>query len=123
MRRRSSGELEAKVLAALWSGEESASVQQVLDRLQADVAYTTVAKVLDRLVAKGTVTRQPAGRAFLYQPVADESTFVASRIRTLLDRAGDRSAALLGLVQGLDPEDNARLLDLLREAEIRKEGR
>jgi predicted transcriptional regulator len=114
--RRHFGELEARVLATLWAASGPLSVQEVLDRLDGDVVYTTVAKVLDRLHGKGSVTRTMVGRAFAYTAVPTEANFVAAQVRGLLGRAGSRQAALQGLVDGLDPADTDRLALLLQQA-------
>jgi predicted transcriptional regulator len=104
------------VLGVLWSVDRPLEIAEITRHLNDVVAYTTVAKVLDRLHAKGAVTRTLAGRSFRYRPVAEESRFVAEQVRGLLDRSGDRGAVLQGLVDGLEPGDENRLIELLRES-------
>ena len=118
--RREFGELEQRVLAALWVVSEPLTVAQVLDALDGDVVYTTVAKVLDRLHAKGAVLRSRSGRSFSYRPVADEAATAASRIRALLERAGDREAVLHGFADGLQPQEAEQLINYLRAVKKRQ---
>lgn len=115
--RRAAGELEAQVLGVLWAAGNRISVGEILPHLDGDMAYTTVAKVLDRLYAKGQVRRTRSGRSYEYAPVAIESNWVAGQVRRLLGRAGNRAAVLQGFVDGLDPADAKILVDLLQTAQ------
>lgn len=120
--RRGSGELEAQILGVLWAADGELGASEVLERLGGDMAYTTVAKVLDRLHAKGQVTKTRVGRSFRYGPTSAESGWVAGQVQRLLRRAGDRSAVLQGFVDGLDADDTEILAELLSEARA-KDGR
>ena len=96
--RRAAGELEAEILGVLWAAGSELGVGDVLERLGGDMAYTTVAKVLDRLHAKGEVRRARSGRSFRYSPISAESNWVAEQVKGLMGRAGNRSAVLQGFV-------------------------
>lgn len=61
------GRREREVLAVLRE-LGSATVQQVAERLDASLAYTTVMTTLDRLFRKGLLDREKINRAFLYSP-------------------------------------------------------
>ena len=63
--RRPAGELEAEVLAALWSARQPMTPQDVQTALGGHLARTTIATILARLHDKGTVERTRAGRAIL----------------------------------------------------------
>lgn len=115
--RRASGELEAQILGVLWAADSDLGVGDVLERLGGDMAYTTVAKVLDRLHAKDEVRRVRSGRSFRYWPISAESNWVAAQVKGLMDRAGNRSAVLQGFVDGLDAADNDVLAALLEQAQ------
>lgn len=106
------GELESQVLGVLWAADSACTPRDVHDALgsERDLAYTTVMTILVRLWQKGLVNRERAGRAYAYTPVESRDERVASRMRELLAGAGDRSAALAGLVESL-PDDE---LDALR---------
>ena len=101
----------------LWAEHAELGAADILTRLGGDLAYTTVAKVLDRLHAKGQVTRTRAGRSFSYKPVDAESNWVAGQVKRLLGRAGNRSSVLQGFVDGLDSDDTALLAKLLDDAQ------
>ena len=107
--RRGAGELEAEVLAVLQSAGSALTPAQVRERLGDPLAYTTVVTILSRLHTKGVLTRNRAGRAFSYAPVADEPGLAARRMRGVLEAETDREAVLARFVSGLSPADE-RLL-------------
>ena len=92
------GTLEREVMEVVWSGGPSA-VRDVQVRLPRAVAYTTVMTTLDRLYKKGFVTRERAGRAFVYQ---------ASASREQLE-----AAVAAGLLSGLMSNGSGAALPLL----------
>lgn len=101
------------MLAALWASPEPLVPTAVQGALGGGLAYTTVTTILTRLHEKGLVERTRAGRAFAYKPAVEQSTVVADQVRRLLEHSADRAAALQGLVDGLRPEDEALLRELL----------
>lgn len=105
MVRRATGSLEAEVLAALWASEDGATPRQVHDTMGAGLAYTTVMTTMTRLWTKGLVDREPQGRAFRYRPKVTEAELAAQRMRTHLEHAGDREAALSSFVGTLGKKD------------------
>ncbi|MER6036303.1 BlaI/MecI/CopY family transcriptional regulator [Streptomyces sp. NPDC001835] len=113
--RRGQGELEAQVLSALREAGGPATAGWVQERLGGDLAYTTVVTILTRLLAKGAVTRERAGRSFAWTPVSDEADLAARKMRKVLDAGGDRQAVLASFVTGLGPEDGRLLRELLGE--------
>ena len=118
------GELEAAVMECLWSRSAPASVRDVLAELQASrpLAYTTVMTVLDNLHRKGAVTREMAGRAWLYEPSCSREQHTALMLRDVLGAAGDRRTALMHFVSDLDPDDIAGLTAAVQAAERRRDG-
>ncbi|MGW1986912.1 BlaI/MecI/CopY family transcriptional regulator [Streptomyces collinus] len=110
-RRRARGELEAEVLAALWSAGGPVPAAVVQERVPG-AAYTTVLTILTRLCDKGMVTRRREGRSHLYAPVDDQAGHVAAGMHSLLAEGGDRAAVLARFVSDLSPEDE-QLLDQL----------
>ena len=118
------GELEAAVMECLWSRSEPASVRDVLGELQVSrpLAYTTVLTVLDNLHRKGAVTREMAGRAWLYRPAYSREQHTASMLRDVLGAGGNRRAALMHFVSELDPDDVAELKAALKAAQSRRSG-
>lgn len=116
-RRRARGELEAQVVAALREATRPATTAWVQRRLGGSLAYTTVITILTRLLAKGVVTRQKAGRSFVWAPTTDEAGLAALRMRRVLDGESDREAVLARFVTTLPPDDEQMLRELLERAE------
>lgn len=116
-RRRGQGELEAQVLSVLRRSSGPATAAWVQERLDGDLAYTTVMTILSRLLAKGAVTRERLGRAFVWQAASDEAGLAALRMRRVLDAEADREAVLASFVTALSPDDERLLRGLLHEAE------
>ncbi|WDV50210.1 BlaI/MecI/CopY family transcriptional regulator [Streptomyces coeruleorubidus] len=115
-RRRGQGELEALVLSVLREADGPATAGWVQERLGGDLAYTTVITILTRLLAKGAVTRERAGRSFAWRPSSDHGGLAAGKMRKVLDAENDREAVLASFVTGLDPDDERLLRDLLGQS-------
>ncbi|MFF1710167.1 BlaI/MecI/CopY family transcriptional regulator [Streptomyces sp. NPDC058268] len=113
LRRRAQGELEAQVLTALHGAPGPVNAAWVQERIGGDLAYTTVMTILTRLLAKSTVTRERAGRSFLWSSAADEAGLAALRMRKVLDGESDRGAVLASFVTTLSPDDERMLRGLL----------
>lgn len=115
MSRRPDGVLEGDVLQALWSLDRPASPSEVIEEMETDLAYTSIATVLGRLCDKGLVTRQRQGRLYVYTASTTEADLTARKIHSLLNATTDRASALAGFASGLDAEDAASLAALLKE--------
>ncbi|MEE1927181.1 BlaI/MecI/CopY family transcriptional regulator [Streptomyces sp. TRM 70351] len=122
-RRRRQGELEALVLAALREADGPATAGWVQERLGEDLAYTTVITILTRLLAKGMVTRERAGRSFAWTPASDQAGLAARKMRKVLDAESDREAVLARFVTGLGPDDERLLRGLLTSPRSGREPR
>lgn len=85
--RRARGELESDVLAALWAADGPLTAGQVREALRGDLAYTTVLTILSRLHDKEMLVRHREGRGYAYEPVRDEASHTAQRMRSLLEGA------------------------------------
>ncbi len=113
------GGLEREVLAALAAARQPMTASHVLAELGGQLAYTTVMTTLARLQAKGVLTRQMSGRAYVYTVVGDarnvEESMAAHRMRRVLDSRQDRAGVLARFVADLSPEDEQVLSDLLAE--------
>jgi predicted transcriptional regulator len=114
-RRRGQGELEALVLEALRAAGGPATAGWVQERLGGDLAYTTVITILTRLLEKGAVTRERAGRSFVWTPASDQAGLAARKMRKVLDGERDREAVLASFVTGLGADDERLLRELLGE--------
>lgn len=66
------GPLEAEILNILWDvGTTSATVihNQILEDIDRDLTYSSVATVLRRLEAKGWIAKRRVGRAYHWEPL------------------------------------------------------
>lgn len=113
-KRREPGELESEILAVMWAAAAPLTPGEIAERLDGSLAHTTVQTILSRLLAKGAVIRESAGRAHAYTPVLNEAGLAARRMRAMLDRGEDREAVLNEFVDVLTPEDEDTLTRLLR---------
>lgn len=71
-RRLSLGPLEAEILNILWEvGTTSATVihNQILEDIDRDLTYSSVATVLRRLETKGWIAKRRVGRAYHWEPL------------------------------------------------------
>jgi BlaI family transcriptional regulator, penicillinase repressor len=112
------GDLEYAVLSKLWE-LGSASAREIYTRVgePQGLVYTTTAKVLDRLHAKGLVSRERRGTSFIYRPRVARDLVDNARAREFLKRLfgpapRGAGATLVDAVESLDPA----LLDELAEA-------
>lgn len=120
------GERELDIMQALWkSGSATVSeVHQSLLSERGDVAYTTIQTMLNRLEAKGLVTRDDSDRAHRYRPVLKEGAAVNGAIRKLAERffSGSVEALATRLVEkDLSGEQLDRIQELI-DAHRRKGG-
>jgi predicted transcriptional regulator len=111
-----------QVLAALREAGEAATAGWVQERLGGDLAYTTVITILTRLMEKGAVTRERAGRSFVWTPASDEAGLAARRLRRILDAEHDRQAVLASFITTLDPADERLVRALLDQGKTEGEG-
>ncbi|NUM52492.1 MAG: BlaI/MecI/CopY family transcriptional regulator [Candidatus Hydrogenedentes bacterium] len=110
---------ELTVLKVLWN-LSPLTVREVCDTLASqrqDWAYTTVQTLLNRLVTKGAVKRNPEGLAHRYAPAVSRSRLLASRLKDLAEQVCDGAASplLSALVDTHEftPEELAGFRDLL----------
>ena len=73
---------ELDVMNVLW-GRGSATVSEVLDELQDELAYTTVLTILRRLEEKGHVRHDPDGKAHRYLPLVRREEVQDSAIQRM----------------------------------------
>jgi predicted transcriptional regulator len=111
--RRGRGGLAHEVLAALEGAGGPLTPAQVLERLGADLAYTTVMTVMVRLRDKGVLARVRSGRTYSYSLLQDPARVTARGMHRLLDVQPDRATALARFVDDLSAADEQVLRDLL----------
>lgn len=110
------------MLAALWSAPDGMTASEVQGKLDRGLSYSTIVTILSRLHAKGTLEREPHGRAFVYRPVADRPGMAARRMRQVLDAETNRHQVLARFVSGLSDEEEKELFRLLRAHQSRTEA-
>lgn len=113
MRRRPDGALERDIMEVLWGSDEPLTPAQVSERLDVDLAYTTVMTVLGRLHEKGRATREQRGRAVAYSAALSESELAGGQMNAVLASTADHEGALGGFIGGLSRRDRAVLRRLL----------
>lgn len=120
VQRRGRGELERRVLAVLAGAGRPLTPGETQVRLDDGLAYTTVMTTLSRLVDKGALRREPAGRSYAYSLVTTEQDVAAAltgrRMSQLLAAGPDRASALAHFVADLEPGDEQLLAELLGTA-------
>ncbi len=117
------GDLEREIVEHLWKHGD-ATARDIVDvvRARRGIVYTTVAKVLDRLVDKGVVRRRRVGRAFSYHAIARQEDSRRATARRLVEQLAGTDvqpavAALLGAMEDVSP---AMLDALAAELEARR---
>jgi predicted transcriptional regulator len=111
------GPLEERLLEALWA-RGNATVRDLLENGNHDLAYTTIMTTLDRLFKKHLLTRESEGRAFRYTPRFTREELhrevAGEAFRQFLDASPAASLPLSYLVEILTERDT-QLLDDLRQ--------
>ena len=118
---RDRGELEARVMAALWRHGEPLTAREIQAAISDPTpAITTVLTILERLRTKGRVLREEAaGSTYRFTAAKSESEDAVEKMLTSLTATEDRAAALVQLAGNLDARD----ADTLRQAlEARRTG-
>lgn len=109
---------ELDVMAILWRVGEG-SVQDVRERLDEELAYTSVLSVLQLLEQKGHVGHRKEGRAYRYFPLVEPEAAGETMLDRVLDTLYGNSPVKLvaHLVESrrLGPEDAERIRALLEE--------
>lgn len=85
---------ELDIMAVLWD-RGAATVAQVQDLLDDDLAYTTVLTVLRTLETKGHVGHESDGRAHLYFPRTVRREAARNTVNHVIDKVFQGSADLL----------------------------
>lgn len=115
---------ELDVMNVLWTSG-SATVSEVLDDLQDELAYTTVLTILRRLEDKGHVRHNAEGKAHRYLPVLQRVEAQDSAIRRMTRKLFLDSPALLMsrlLGEGTLTEDQLRELRALVDQRLAERG-
>lgn len=116
---------ELDVMQVLWD-VGSATVSDVQEALDDELAYTTVLTILRTLAEKGHVRHESEGRAYRWFPCVERAEARSSALRHLLDRvfAGNPETLLTHLVaqRDLSAVEVERMRRLLDDGEAEKGG-
>ena len=111
--------LELEIMKVLWE-TGAANVQTVQQRLERELAYTTVQTMLNILHRKGKVKRTLKDRAYFYRPAVSRSQVVKQAVNDLVEHlfGGSVENLVMSLVETkhLTPEKMTRLNELLKES-------
>jgi len=125
-RPRVTGPLEYAVMVALWE-LGTATAPEVHARVGEpnQLAYTTTAKVLDRLRAKGLCSRLRLGKAYSYTAEVTREDVDRARARDTVTHliADDPVPAIACLVEAIEAIDPELLAELARATAARRKGR
>lgn len=90
------GKLQLAIMRVLWAQGEATvtDVQQALEPTHG-LALTTIATMLKKMEAKGTVEHRADGRRFVYRPRVTEEGVTRTMVADLAERLFDGSAAAL----------------------------
>lgn len=118
------GERELDVMTVLWA-VGSGTVEEVLQQLDVDLAYTTVLTILRNLEAKEYVRHETEGRVHRYLPRIRQGTAQKSAVSRLLTSLFDGSpeALIARLVDshGVSPEELSRIAKDISKRTARKQ--
>lgn len=104
------GALEQQVMDVLWDHGAS-TIREVIAHLGSELAYTTIATVLQNLERKELVEHIKQGRYVHYSATHTREKHAAQLMEQALTTSNDRAASILHFVDGIDDRD----LQLLRE--------
>lgn len=109
------GQLEATVMAFVWTAEAPLIVHDVVKAVQRDreIAYTTVMTVMDNLHSKGFLARERVGRNYVYRATRTREQYEAELMEDVLASSSDPSATLLQFVGQISPDALAELRSLI----------
>ena len=117
--------LELEIMEVLWE-TGPANVQTVQQRLERELAYTTVQTMLNILHRKGKVKRALKDRAYFYRPAVSRSQVVKQAVNDLVEHlfGGSVENLVMSLVETkhLTHEKLTRLNKLLKESEEESDG-
>lgn len=120
MQQKSLSPLEQEVMNVVWELKEC-SIRDVVDKLnrEKNLAYTTVATLLQRLFEKGLVNRNSQGATLSYTPKVTKEIYgkkmAKSFIQTFMSSFGE--AAIVSFAESIDklPKDKKDYLLRLLE--------
>ncbi|MFH1845104.1 MAG: BlaI/MecI/CopY family transcriptional regulator [bacterium] len=117
MSRKSTGRptnAELAILSVLWENGPG-TVREVHDKLDGDVGYTTVLKLMQIMTEKGLVERDESQRAHVYSATRPREETQGNLVGDLITRAFDGSASKLVLQALANRPTSKDELDQIRQ--------
>lgn len=112
--------LELEIMQVLWE-QGACTVSEVQPKLKGDLAYTTVQTMLNVLLKKDKVTREPEGRAYRYRAAVSRTFATGGALKDMVKRVfgGSPEALLMALVdtRQISAEELTRIADRLKAAQ------
>jgi predicted transcriptional regulator len=109
---------ELEVMSILWR-LGSATVAEVREHLEEELAYTSVLSALQTLEEKGYVRHEPEGRAYRYFPTVGAERAGGSALARIRDAifhgSAERMFAQFVAVEGLGREELVRMRRVLAD--------
>ena len=112
---------ELAVMSVLWRSG-SATVTEVRDALEEDLAYTSVLSALQTLEEKGYVRHEPEGRAYRYYPVIEAERAGGSALARVRDAIFQGSAERMFAQMVADKRLGRKELERMRELLAKRLG-
>jgi predicted transcriptional regulator len=97
------GDLQLRIMQVLWQ-HGPLTVAGVLEELQGELAYTTIATMLRKMEDRGLVRHNESARKFIYSAAVSSQDVKESMTGDLVDRlfSGSVSAAVSHLLRSRD---------------------
>ncbi|MFI4963728.1 MAG: BlaI/MecI/CopY family transcriptional regulator [Caulobacterales bacterium] len=111
---------ESRIMEALWR-RSPLTAEEIVAEVAGPQRWSeaTVKSLINRLLTKGAIEAEKAGRRYLYRPQVDRGAYVSQESRGLLDRLFDGRIAPLvshfSKTNQLSSEDVAELKRLIAE--------
>lgn len=115
---------ELDVMSILWQLGQGGTVAEVKERLDVDLAYTTVLSALQTLEEKGYVRHENEGRAYRYFPTVGPEEAGGTALGRIVDKIfhGAADVLLAQLVSsGRVPQEQLERMRELLDARLREE--
>lgn len=112
------GELQLRIMQVLWSSD-GATVNDVHNRLEGGLAYTTIATMLRKMEERELVNHEQQGRRFIYRAQITPEDVSTTLAVDLVDRVfgGSLSDTVQHLLstRDVDADELARLEQLIQD--------
>ena len=111
---------ESRIMDALWR-RSPLTAEEIVAEVAGPQGWSeaTVKSLINRLLTKGAIEAEKAGRRYLYRPQVDRLAYLSQESRGLLDRLFDGRLAPLvshfSKTNQLSPDDVAELKRLIAE--------